>query len=73
MGILFSKAPATPTLPPPVPTRDDTAARGEQSEARRRAAAAKGRVSTIETIGAGVETDDSNVKKKSLLGGGYTS
>ena len=69
-GIFGGSKPQQVAQTPPPPTRDDSAARNDQSEAQRRAANAKGRTSTILTGGTGVETDDSNIKKRSLLGGG---
>ena len=72
MGGMFS-APSIPAPPPPPPDPPDRdASRGDVSEARKRAANAKGRTSTILTSGQGVDTDDSFITKKTLLGGGIT-
>ena len=69
MGGIFSApaAPVAPQPPPPPPTKSADEVRASEQEARRRAAGAKGRASTILTSPAGV--DDADVGgKKTLLG-----
>ena len=68
-------APKPPPLPPPPPapkpppTRDDPEVVGAQRAARRRAISARGRQSTLLTGGQGLEDEEANLGRISLLGG----
>lgn len=65
-GFGGSPAPAAPPPPPPPPTKSASEVRASEQEARRRAAGAQGRASTILT---GSDSVDENASgKKTLLG-----
>lgn len=71
----IGRAPRMPDPPPPppapiaAPTRDDPQVVNEQRSARRRAISARGRSSTLLTGGQGLDDDEANVGRLTLLGG----
>lgn len=72
MGGIFSSpkpsAPPPPTLPPPIPEKSAAEVRAAETETRKRAAAAKGRSSTILTGPTGLSDTNEAGGKKTLLG-----
>lgn len=61
------KAPPPPAPPPPMPEKSAAEVRAAETDARRRAASAQGRSSTILTSGSGLAESDAG-GKKTLLG-----